>query len=76
MALKSAHIDATLRVVSLSEIFTQDIEDLGRIGSNRKRLRLAVRIKIRKACLLMQRRLFRRMDQVGVTLPCPALITR
>jgi hypothetical protein len=29
MALKSAHIDATLRVASLSELFTQDIEDLG-----------------------------------------------
>jgi len=28
MALKSAHIDATLRVAGLSEIFTQDIEDM------------------------------------------------
>jgi hypothetical protein len=28
MAEKSAHIDATLRVASLSEIFTQDIEDM------------------------------------------------
>jgi hypothetical protein len=27
MALKSAHIDATLRVAGLSELFTQDIED-------------------------------------------------
>jgi hypothetical protein len=29
MALKSAHIDATLRVAGLSELFTQDIEDFG-----------------------------------------------
>lgn len=28
MALKSAHIDATLRMAGLSEIFTQDIEDM------------------------------------------------
>ena len=28
MAEKSAHIDATLRVVGLSEIFTQDLEDM------------------------------------------------
>lgn len=29
MALKSAHIDATLRVACLLELFTQDIKDLG-----------------------------------------------
>lgn len=29
MACKSAHIDATLRMAGLSEIFTQDIEDMG-----------------------------------------------
>ena len=28
MAVKSAHIDATLRVAGLSELFTQDIEDM------------------------------------------------
>jgi hypothetical protein len=28
MAIKSAHIDATLRVAGLSELFTQDIEDM------------------------------------------------
>lgn len=28
MALKSAHIDATLRMAGLSEVFTQDIEDM------------------------------------------------
>jgi hypothetical protein len=28
MAEKSAHIDATLRIVGLSEIFTQDLEDM------------------------------------------------
>ena len=28
MALKSAHIDATLRMAGLSEIFTQDLEDM------------------------------------------------
>jgi hypothetical protein len=28
MALKSAHIDATLRVAGISELFTQDIEDM------------------------------------------------
>lgn len=32
MAVKSAHIDATLRVAGLSEIFTQDLEDM--ISSN------------------------------------------
>jgi hypothetical protein len=34
MAAKSAHIDATLRMAGLSEIFTQDIEDMprGQIG--------------------------------------------
>lgn len=30
MALKSAHIDATLRMAGLSEIFTQDLEDMPR----------------------------------------------
>lgn len=29
MACKSAHIDATLRMAGLSEVFTQDIEDMG-----------------------------------------------
>jgi hypothetical protein len=29
MAEKSSHIDATLRVAGLSELFTQDIEDMG-----------------------------------------------
>jgi hypothetical protein len=28
MAIKSAHIDAALRVAGLSELFTQDIEDM------------------------------------------------
>jgi hypothetical protein len=28
MAIKSAHIDATLRMAGLSEVFTQDIEDM------------------------------------------------
>jgi hypothetical protein len=28
MVIKSAHIDATLRVAGLSELFTQDIEDM------------------------------------------------
>lgn len=28
MALKSAHIDATLRMAGLSEVFTQDVEDM------------------------------------------------
>lgn len=30
MAIKSAHIDATLRMAGLSEVFTQDIEDMPR----------------------------------------------
>lgn len=30
MAAKSAHIDATLRLAGLSEVFTQDLEDLAR----------------------------------------------
>lgn len=35
MAEKSAHTDATLRVAGLSEIFTQDIEDMIREGAGR-----------------------------------------
>lgn len=34
MAEKSAHIDATLRMVGLSEIFTQDIEDMPAFTTN------------------------------------------
>jgi len=34
MALKSAQIDATLRCAGLSEIFTQDIEDMGLADKN------------------------------------------
>ena len=30
MAEKSAHIDATLRIAGLSELFTQDLEDMGK----------------------------------------------
>ena len=38
MAEKSAHIDATLRVAGLSEIFTQDIEDMIREGAGRQEI--------------------------------------
>lgn len=34
MACKSAHIDATLRMAGLSEIFTQDIEDMPKFASD------------------------------------------
>jgi hypothetical protein len=33
MAEKSAHIDATLRMAGLSEVFTQDLEDLPGVGA-------------------------------------------
>lgn len=33
MAAKSAHIDATLRLAGLSEVFTQDLEDMVRDGT-------------------------------------------
>jgi hypothetical protein len=38
MASKSAHIDATLRMAGLSEVFTQDLEDMN-IGVNDMQLR-------------------------------------
>ena len=37
MAEKSAHIDATLRVAGLSELFTQDLEDMA--GGARSEIR-------------------------------------
>ena len=37
MALKSAHIDATLRMAGLSEIFTQDLEDMKAAEEQRER---------------------------------------
>ncbi len=39
MALKSAHIDATLRMAGLSEIFTQDLEDMKAAEEERERER-------------------------------------
>lgn len=36
MAEKSAHIDATLRMAGLSEVFTQDLEDMPGIGAEAK----------------------------------------
>lgn len=39
MAAKSAHIDATLRMAGLSEIFTQDLEDMQREKDARERER-------------------------------------
>ncbi len=34
MAEKSAHIDATLRMAGLSEVFTQDLEDMQAVSSD------------------------------------------
>lgn len=39
MACKSAHIDATLRMAGLSEIFTQDLEDMKAADEERERQR-------------------------------------
>lgn len=60
MAEKSGHIDATLRMAGLSEVFTQDVEDMG-IGSVQKEKRQSIGITEQQ-----HRRLEARITQLGL----------
>jgi hypothetical protein len=69
MAEKSAHIDATLRMAGLSEVFTQDLEDMGAPESAQPEARDESRAggrEARRISAAQKRRLEARIGELGL----------